>query len=57
MIVQIGPHEWALLAKSDKRVLGKHRSKREAKAQEAAISISKARRAGHYIPKKRSRSS
>ena len=34
------------------RVLGVHDTEEEAKSQEAAINISKARAAGHHIPKK-----
>ncbi|KKM22797.1 hypothetical protein LCGC14_1621610, partial [marine sediment metagenome] len=41
-----------LLSRSG-RVLGAHPSKRAAQAQESAINISKARKAGHRIPKGR----
>ena len=34
------------------RILGTHKSKADAKSQERAIQISKARKAGHRIPKK-----
>jgi hypothetical protein len=34
------------------KALGKHKTKAKAQAQETAIQISKARRAGHRIPKR-----
>lgn len=34
------------------KVLGRHKTRREAEAQESAINISKARAAGHRIPRK-----
>lgn len=43
--------EYCLMSHKGKR-LGKHSSKKKAKAQEKAIQISKARAAGHNIPKK-----
>lgn len=46
-------NKWYLYSKSTGKLLGSHASEEEAKAQEAAINISKARRAGHKIPKKR----
>ena len=45
--------KWVLLSKKSGRTLGRHPSKTAAKKQEAAINISKARAAGHRIPKKR----
>lgn len=42
-----------LVSKKTGKVLGRHRTKAEAEAQESAIQISKARRAGHHIPKKK----
>lgn len=53
MIVKVGT-KWMLYSHLGK-VLGEHVTKKAAKAQEAAISISKARAHGHYIPKRRSR--
>ncbi|MFA6492687.1 MAG: hypothetical protein WCV58_00905 [Patescibacteria group bacterium] len=44
--------KWVLLSKESSRVLGTHPTKKAAESQEAAISISKARVAGHRIPKK-----
>lgn len=41
--------KWALVSREGK-VLGLHDTKHEAEAQERAIRISKARRAGHRIP-------
>ena len=52
MIVHAGPGKWLLLSKTGrKRVLGTHKSLAGAKAQETAINISKARAAGHRIPR------
>lgn len=44
--------KWALVSKKSGRTLGRHPSKAAAKRQEAAINISKARAAGHRIPKR-----
>ena len=44
--------KWKLVSKKSGRTLGTHSTKTEAKSQEAAINISKARAAGHRIPKK-----
>lgn len=44
--------KWVLVSKKTGRVLGTHKTKAETVSQEAAINISKARRAGHRIPKK-----
>lgn len=44
--------KWVLKSKSTGRTLGTHATKKGAKSQEAAINISKARAAGHRIPKK-----
>jgi hypothetical protein len=41
-----------LYSKDGSQVLGRHRTRKEAEAQEAAINIAKARKAGHRIPKK-----
>jgi hypothetical protein len=51
MIVKRGK-QWCLLSKSSGRTLGCHPSRAQALAQEKAIQISKARAAGHFIPKK-----
>jgi hypothetical protein len=40
-----------LKSKSTGKLLGHHGTKAQAKSQEAAINISKARAAGHRIPK------
>jgi len=51
MIVHV-KRKWLLFSRDGKRVLGEHATKAAAKAQETAISIAKARRAGYRIPKK-----
>jgi hypothetical protein len=51
MVIVKRDGKWVLLSKSTGRVLGKHNSRKEAIAQETAINISKARKAGHRIPK------
>lgn len=50
MIVKMGGH-WMLFSHAG-RVLGQHRTKTDAKAQEYAIDLRKARAAGHRIPKR-----
>ena len=45
--------KWVLLSKESGRVLGTHPTKAGAEKQEAAINISKARAAGHRIPRKK----
>jgi hypothetical protein len=52
VIVKLGPHEWALYTRNGQRVLGMHKTKRDAVSQERAINIAKARAAGYRIPKK-----
>jgi hypothetical protein len=44
--------KWVLLSKSSGRVMGTHPTRAAAERQEAAVSISKARAAGHRIPKR-----
>ena len=44
--------KWVLLSKKSGRVLGTHPTKAGADRQEAAVNISKARAAGHRIPKR-----
>ncbi len=44
--------KYVLLSKTTGRVLGTHPSRADAMKQEKAIQISKARAAGHNIPKK-----
>lgn len=41
--------KWVLYSKDGKKKLGTHYSRADAKSQEAAINISKARAAGHRI--------
>lgn len=53
MIVKKGK-KWLLYNKAGTKVLGTHNSRAEAIAQEHAINISKAKAAGHKIPKKKS---
>jgi hypothetical protein len=52
MIEKRGPKKWVLLSKKTGRVLGTHPTKAGAERQERAVNISKARAAGHRIPKK-----
>jgi len=49
MIVKAGK-KWILYSHAGK-VLGEHTSRADAKAQEIAINLSKARAAGHRIPR------
>ena len=51
MIVHV-KRKWILFSRDGKRVLGEHSTKAAAKAQETAINLAKARRAGHRIPRK-----
>jgi hypothetical protein len=44
--------KWVLLSKTSGRVLGTHPTKAATERQEAAINLSKARAAGHRIPKR-----
>lgn len=46
-------NKYLLISKGTGRVLGRHKTAKQAKAQEAAINISKARAAGHRIPRKK----
>lgn len=46
--------KWVLYTHDGKRILGRHATKESAQKQEAAINISKARAAGHIIPRKKS---
>ena len=45
-------NKFVLYTKDGSKVLGKHATRGDAKRQEIAINISKARKAGHKIPKK-----
>lgn len=54
MIRRVGKH-FVLYSSDGSKVLGKHPSREKAEAQEAAINISKARKAGHNIPRKGAR--
>ena len=45
--------KYVLLSHIGRMVLGRHPSRAKAKAQEAAINISKARKAGHRIPREK----
>ena len=49
MIAKCGK-KWCLFDSKGKKLLGVHTTLKKAKAQETAINISKARRAGHKIP-------
>jgi len=52
MVIAKRGKKWVLKSKRSGRTLGKHRSKKAARKQEAAINISKARAAGHRIPRR-----
>jgi len=52
MIKKVGK-KWILCSHDGKKILGHHPTKASAKRQEAAVNISKARAAGHRIPKKK----
>lgn len=43
--------QWCLYSKDGSEKLGCHSSKAQAKSQESAVNISKAKAAGHKIPK------
>ena len=45
---------WLLVSISTGKVLGRHKTKKDAERQERAIQISKARAAGHKIPRRKS---
>jgi len=49
-ITQGGRPLFLLMSKKTGRIIGKHRKFADAKAQETAINLSKARAAGHRIP-------
>jgi len=42
---------WCLFSKSTGKLLGKHPTRANAMKQEVAISLSKARKSGHNVPK------
>jgi hypothetical protein len=46
---------WVLYTKDGSRVLGRHKTRAEAVRQERAVNISKARAAGHRIPRRPAR--
>lgn len=52
MIKKVGT-KWVLYSRDGTKILGRHKTKKEAQSQEAAINISKARAAGHRIPRPR----
>lgn len=45
--------KWVLKNHDGTKILGHHDTRKSAEKQEAAINISKARAAGHHIPRKR----
>jgi hypothetical protein len=47
--------KWYLYDSKGKKILGRHPSKAAAMHQEAAVNISKARAAGHRIPRRRAK--
>ena len=53
MVIVRRGKKWLLLSRDRKKVLGRHNTREEALEQEQAINISKARKAGHRIPKKK----
>jgi hypothetical protein len=46
---------WVLYTSDGKRVLGRHKTRADAVRQERAINLSKARAAGHHIPRRAGR--
>lgn len=44
--------QWVLYTSDGSRVLGRHKTRADAVRQERAINISKARAAGHRIPRR-----
>jgi hypothetical protein len=52
MIKKVGK-KWKLYTHDGKKVLGTHPTKAAAQKQEAAINISKAKAAGHRIPRRK----
>jgi len=44
--------KWVLYTHDGAKILGRHKTKKEAQTQEVAINISKARAAGHRIARK-----
>lgn len=51
MIKKVGK-KWILYSHDGKKILGHHPTKASAKRQEAAVNLSKARAAGHRIPRR-----
>lgn len=51
MIKKVGK-KWYLYSHDGKKILGRHPTKTAAQHQEAAVNISKARAAGHRIPRR-----
>lgn len=51
MVKKVGK-KWVLYSHDGKKILGRHPTKAGAKRQEAAVNLSKARAAGHRIPKR-----
>lgn len=48
--------QWILYNSTGEKVLGRHPTRAKALAQERAVQISKARAAGHRIPRRRKKS-
>lgn len=51
MIKKVGK-KWYLYSHDGKKILGRHPTRVAAERQESAVNISKARAAGHRIPRK-----
>ncbi len=51
MIKKVGK-KWYLYSHDGKKILGRHPTQAAAKRQEAAVNLSKARAAGHRIPRR-----
>lgn len=51
MIKKVGK-KWYLYSHDGKKILGRHPTKAGCKRQEAAVNLSKARAAGHRIPRR-----
>lgn len=53
MVKKIKPGKWCLYTSDGSRILGCHPTKKACLRQERAVQISKARAAGHHIPRKK----
>ena len=51
MITKVGK-KWYLYSHDGKKILGRHPTRAGAERQETAVNLSKARKAGHRIPRR-----